>query len=77
METASPDADLDKSQRSAFRTARKSAALLLKRDGARVAVLEARSVGAVTTGNTTAKLSLLQGTTLSEIRRHHSDEVLC
>lgn len=51
-------------------------AVLLARAGQRVAVLEARSVGAVTTGNTTAKLSLLQGTTLSQIRRHQSDEVL-
>ncbi|MEX5301973.1 FAD-dependent oxidoreductase [Kocuria sabuli] len=51
-------------------------AVLLARAGQRVAVLEARSVGAVTTGNTTAKLSLLQGATLSQIRRHQSDEVL-
>lgn len=51
-------------------------AVLLARAGQRVAVLEARSVGAVTTGNTTAKLSLLQGTTLSQIRRHHSEKVL-
>jgi len=52
-------------------------ALLLARSGMRVAVLEARTVGAVTTGNTTAKVSLLQGTTLSDIRRHSSDRVLC
>ena len=51
-------------------------AVLLARAGQRVAVLEARTVGAVTTGNTTAKLSLLQGITLSQIRRHHSEEVL-
>ncbi|MFF0944016.1 FAD-dependent oxidoreductase [Kocuria sp. CPCC 205300] len=51
-------------------------AVLLARAGQRIAVLEARSVGAVTTGNTTAKLSLLQGATLSQIRRHQSDEVL-
>lgn len=51
-------------------------ALLLARAGQRVAVLEARSPGAVTTGNTTGKLSLLQGTVLSEIRRHAGDEVL-
>ena len=51
-------------------------AVLLARAGQRVAVLEARTVGAVTTGNTTAKLSLLQGTTLSQIRRHQSDDVL-
>jgi glycine/D-amino acid oxidase-like deaminating enzyme/nitrite reductase/ring-hydroxylating ferredoxin subunit len=50
-------------------------AVLLARAGRRVAVLEARHVGAVTTGNTTAKLSLLQGTTLSSIIRHHSERV--
>ena len=47
-------------------------AALLARSGQRVAVLEARSVGAVTTGNTTAKLSLLQGTQLSSITSHHN-----
>ncbi|QJA00347.1 FAD-dependent oxidoreductase [Leifsonia sp. PS1209] len=52
-------------------------ALLLARHGMRVAVLEARTVGAVTTGNTTGKVSLLQGTTLSQIRRHTTDKVLC
>lgn len=51
-------------------------AVLLARAGRRVAVLEARSVGAVTTGGTTGKLSLLQGTVLSRIRRFHSDDVL-
>lgn len=51
-------------------------ALLLARSGMRVAVLEARTVGAVTTGNTTGKVSLLQGTTLSQIHRHTSDKVL-
>jgi len=45
-------------------------ALLFARSGLRVAVLEARRVGAVTTGNTTAKLSLLQGSHLSDILRH-------
>ena len=38
-------------------------ALLLARAGRSVVVLEARQVGAVTTGNTTGKVSLLQGTT--------------
>lgn len=52
-------------------------ALMLARSGMRVLVLEARTVGAVTTGNTTGKVSLLQGTTLSSIRRHASDAVLC
>lgn len=51
-------------------------ALLLARAGMRVCVLEARSVGAVTTGNTTGKVSLLQGTVLSEVRRYSSDRVL-
>jgi glycine/D-amino acid oxidase-like deaminating enzyme/nitrite reductase/ring-hydroxylating ferredoxin subunit len=43
------------------------AAVLLARAGRQVAVLEARHVGAVTTGRTTAKASLLQGTKLSGI----------
>lgn len=51
-------------------------ALLLARAGRRVAVLEGRHVGAVTTGNTTGKVSLLQGTVLSSVRRHHGDAVL-
>ncbi len=42
-------------------------ALLLARTGRRVAVIEARQVGAVTTGNTTGKVSLLQGTKLSRM----------
>lgn len=42
-------------------------ALLFARRGHHVAVLEARSIGAVTTGNTTAKISVLQGTNLSKI----------
>ncbi|MFC3300674.1 FAD-dependent oxidoreductase [Arthrobacter agilis] len=50
-------------------------ALLLARAGHRVAVLEARTTGAVTTGNTTAKLSLLQGTTISTILKHHDAEL--
>jgi glycine/D-amino acid oxidase-like deaminating enzyme/nitrite reductase/ring-hydroxylating ferredoxin subunit len=50
-------------------------ALLLARAGRKVAVLEAREVGAVTTGNTTGKLSLLQGTKLSTILGHQSRKV--
>lgn len=46
--------------------------LLLARAGRRVAVVEARRRGAVTTGHSSAKLSLLQGTKLSRMRRHHS-----
>jgi glycine/D-amino acid oxidase-like deaminating enzyme/nitrite reductase/ring-hydroxylating ferredoxin subunit len=52
-------------------------AVMLARAGMRVTVLEARTVGAVTTGNTTGKVSLLQGTTLSDIRKHTSDRNLC
>ena len=43
-------------------------ALLLAREGRRVLVLEARDIGAVTTGNSTAKVSLLQGAQLQKIR---------
>lgn len=50
-------------------------ALLLARAGRRVTVLEARSIGAVATGNTTAKISQLQGTRLSDIRDHHAEKV--
>ena len=49
--------------------------LLLARAGRRVAVLEAREVGAGTTGNSTAKLSLLQGTRLSHILERQSRRV--
>ena len=52
-------------------------ALVLARSGMRVAVIEARTVGAVTTGNTTGKVSLLQGSVLSQIKRHNTDRVLC
>ncbi|MFD1214544.1 FAD-dependent oxidoreductase [Arthrobacter sp. GCM10027362] len=51
-------------------------AVLLARAGHRVAVLEARSTGAVTTGNTTAKVSLLQGRKLSRILAHHSPQAV-
>lgn len=51
-------------------------AVLLSRAGQQVVVLEARRVGAVTTGHTTGKLSLLQGLTLSGILGHHSKDVL-
>ncbi|WP_459793567.1 FAD-dependent oxidoreductase [Arthrobacter sp. AD-310] len=46
-------------------------ALLLARSGQRVLVLEARFPGAVTTGNTTAKVTLLQGTFLSQLARQY------
>ena len=50
-------------------------AVLLARAGRRVGVLEARHIGAVTTGHTTGKLSLLQGIQLSRIVRSHSEKV--
>lgn len=50
-------------------------AVLLARAGRSVAVVEAREVGAVTTGNTTGKVSLLQGTRLSRILERQSDRV--
>jgi glycine/D-amino acid oxidase-like deaminating enzyme/nitrite reductase/ring-hydroxylating ferredoxin subunit len=50
-------------------------AMLLARAGRRVAVLEGRYVGAVTTGRTTAKVSVLQATKLSQVRGMHGDGV--
>ena len=47
-------------------------AALLARAGRKVGVVEARHVGAVTTGNTTAKASVLQNTKLSGILRAQS-----
>jgi glycine/D-amino acid oxidase-like deaminating enzyme len=44
---------------------------LLARAGKSVLVLEARTLGAGTTGNTTAKISLLQGTHLSKMIARH------
>jgi glycine/D-amino acid oxidase-like deaminating enzyme/nitrite reductase/ring-hydroxylating ferredoxin subunit len=49
-------------------------ALLLKRDGARVAVVEAARVGSGVTGCTTAKVSALQSTIYSTIRSRHGDD---
>lgn len=49
-------------------------ALLLARSGQRVLVLEARFPGAATTGNTTAKVSLLQGTILSGLARQYAQK---
>lgn len=51
-----------------------TAALLLKREGARVAVLEAAEVGSGVTGCTTAKVTALQATVLSTIRSRHGEE---
>ncbi|MDQ3849883.1 MAG: FAD-dependent oxidoreductase [Actinomycetota bacterium] len=50
-----------------------TAALLLKRDGARVAVLERGAVGSGATGFTTAKVSALQETKYTDIRAMHGD----
>jgi glycine/D-amino acid oxidase-like deaminating enzyme/nitrite reductase/ring-hydroxylating ferredoxin subunit len=50
--------------------------VLLARAGQRVVLLEARHVGAVTSGRTSGKVTVLQGTTLSGILRHHSTDVL-
>ena len=51
-------------------------ALELTERGRRVVVVEAERLGARTTGGTTGKLSLLQGTMYSDILRHAGDEVL-
>ncbi|PFG31111.1 FAD-dependent oxidoreductase [Paramicrobacterium agarici] len=50
-------------------------AVLLARSGHRVAVLEARSFSSLTTGNTTAKLSLLQGARLHTVRHRTSRRI--
>ncbi|BBY07915.1 FAD-dependent oxidoreductase [Mycobacterium noviomagense] len=50
-------------------------AVLLARAGMDVLVLEARSPGAVTTGNTTGKISLLQGTSLTKIVARHGADI--
>lgn len=65
----SPDADYDLVVAGAGLTGLVTG-LLFARAGMRVAVLEARHVGAAASGNTTAKLSLLQGKHLSEMLRH-------
>ncbi|MFI5509726.1 FAD-dependent oxidoreductase [Mycobacterium sp. NPDC051804] len=51
-------------------------AVLLARAGKRVIVVEAQYVGAGATGNTTGKVSLLQGSKLSRIASKHGREVL-
>jgi glycine/D-amino acid oxidase-like deaminating enzyme/nitrite reductase/ring-hydroxylating ferredoxin subunit len=51
-------------------------ALLLARAGRRVAVLEAGVVGSLASGNTTAKVSLLQGTKYSRMLRYQSEDVV-
>jgi glycine/D-amino acid oxidase-like deaminating enzyme/nitrite reductase/ring-hydroxylating ferredoxin subunit len=49
-------------------------ALLLAREGVRVALIEANTVGTGVTGTTTAKVSALQATVLSTIRSRHGQE---
>jgi glycine/D-amino acid oxidase-like deaminating enzyme len=49
-------------------------AVLLARAGKNVLVLEARTVGSCATGNTTAKISLLQGSHLSRLIPRHGVE---
>jgi glycine/D-amino acid oxidase-like deaminating enzyme/nitrite reductase/ring-hydroxylating ferredoxin subunit len=53
-----------------------SLAVMLADAGVAATVLEARGIGAVATGNTTAKLSLLQGRVFSQLRAHAGDETL-
>ncbi|GAA4871108.1 FAD-dependent oxidoreductase [Actinomycetospora straminea] len=51
-------------------------AVLLAREGLHVALLEARRVGAVASGNTTAKISLLQGTRAATLDRRHDHDTV-
>lgn len=50
-------------------------ALLLARSGRSVVLVEARTPGAVATGNTAAKVSILQGTHFSRILSVHSEKI--
>lgn len=51
-------------------------AVLLARAGRRVAVVEAGRVSALTTGRSTGKVSLLQGTVLSSMGRHWKQDTM-
>ncbi len=51
-------------------------ALLVSRAGKSVVVVEARHVGAATTGNTTGKVSVLQGSKLASIAGKHGTDTL-
>lgn len=53
-----------------------STALMLARDGRDVAVIEAGEIAQLATGANTGKVSLLQGTVLSTLRRHHSPKLV-
>lgn len=50
-------------------------AVVLARAGRDVCVLEARAPGAAASGRNTGKISLLQGTRLSQVARHQSEDV--
>jgi glycine/D-amino acid oxidase-like deaminating enzyme/nitrite reductase/ring-hydroxylating ferredoxin subunit len=52
-----------------------TAALLLAREGARVGLLEARTIGAGATGHTTAKLSSLHGLTYERLIDSHGERL--
>jgi glycine/D-amino acid oxidase-like deaminating enzyme/nitrite reductase/ring-hydroxylating ferredoxin subunit len=49
-------------------------ALMLKREGARVVVLEGRRIGSGVTGCTTAKVTALQQTVYRQLRRRHGSD---
>jgi glycine/D-amino acid oxidase-like deaminating enzyme/nitrite reductase/ring-hydroxylating ferredoxin subunit len=51
-------------------------AVALQREGLSVAVLEAREIAAVASGNTTAKISVLQGTRAATLARRHPRETV-
>ncbi|WP_433785653.1 FAD-dependent oxidoreductase [Actinomycetospora sp. CA-101289] len=51
-------------------------AVLLAREGLQVAVLEGRRIGAVASGNTTAKISVLQGTRGAQLDARHDEETV-
>lgn len=53
-----------------------STAVMLAESGLDVAVIDAGEVAALATGANTGKLSLLQGSRLAEIRRHHPAELV-
>lgn len=51
-------------------------AVLLAREGLQVAVLEARRIGAVASGNTSAKISVLQGTRGATLDQRHGPDTV-